>query len=135
MLKVDIFKKMCYNKNMNEIKKLKQILEAQLWEMANLPKKRTGLPVIVYISGNKSSHGPRIKFFDSYADSIGENYDLLIPLTVGKNPEIPIEHKLNIKKKDLEKIRQWVIKNYNLLMDLYNGKIDEIDAGNQQQKL
>ena len=35
----------------------------QLWEMANLPKKRTGLPVLIYISGNKASHGPRIEFF------------------------------------------------------------------------
>ena len=116
-----------------EMKKLNEKFE--LWEMANLKKSRTGLPVIIYISGNKSSHGSRIKFFDSYADSVGENYDLLIPLTISKNPEIPIEHKLNIQKKDLEKIKQWVIKNYDLLMDLYNDKIDEIEAGLNQQKI
>ena len=86
-------------RNNMDIKKLNEKLEKanQIWEMANLPKKRTGLPVIIYISGNKSSHGPRIKFFDSYADSIGSNYDLL--------------------------------------MDLYDGKIDEIDAGMQQQRI
>lgn len=125
------------NKTLPEVtKQPKQVLlENQIWEMANLPKKRTGLPVIIYISGNKASHGPRIKFFDSYADSIGENYDLLIPLTIDKNPDIPIKHKLNIKKKDLEKIKQWVIKNYDLLMDLYNGNIDEIEAGMNQQKV
>lgn len=120
-----------------DIKKVNEKLEKanQIWEMANLPKKRTGLPVIIYISGNKSSHGPRIKFFDSYADSIGSNYDLLIPLTVDKNPDIPIQHKLNISNADLDKIKQWVIKNYDLLIDLYNGKIDEIDAGMQQQRI
>lgn len=118
-------------KKLNE--QLKQL--NQIWEMANLSKKRTGLPVIIYISGDKSSHGPRIKFFDSYADSIGENYDLLIPLTVSENPIIPIEHKLNIKQKDLNKIKQWIIKNYNLLLDLYHGKIDEIEVGLNQQKI
>ena len=115
--------------------KAKQLNEFAIWEMANLKKSRTGLPVIVYISGNKSSHGARIKFFDSYSDTIGDNYDLLVPLTVSKNPEIPIEHKLNIKKQDLEKVRQWVIKNYEVLMALYNDEIDEIEAGLRQQKL
>lgn len=109
--------------------------EITLWEMANLKKSRTGLPVLVYISGNKSSHGPRIKFLDSYADSIGENWELLVPLTVYKNPEIPIEHKLNIKRKDLEKVKKWVIKNYDLLMALYNDEIDEIEAGLNQQRI
>lgn len=109
--------------------------ENQLWEMANLPKKRTGAPVIIYISGNKSSHGPRIKFFDSYADSIGDNYNLLVPMTISKNPEIPIDHKLNIQKKDLEKVKKWVIQNYDLLMSLYNGEIDEIEAGMNQESL
>lgn len=132
--------KIMYNvekRNNMDIKKVNEKLEKanQIWEMANLPKKRTGLPVIIYISGNKSSHGPRIKFFDSYADSIGSNYDLLIPLTVDKNPDIPIQHKLNISNADLDKIKQWVIKNYDLLIDLYNGKIDEIDAGMQQQRI
>ena len=106
----------------------------QLWEMANLPKKRTGLPVVVYISGNKASHEPRIEFFDSYADVVGNNYDLLIPLTVDKEPEIPIEHKLHIKTKDLNKVKEWVKLNYDVLMTLYSGDIDEIDAGLQQQK-
>lgn len=128
------------NKELSDIKKLNEEIEEilnenQLWEMANLPKKRTGAPVIIYISGNKSSHGPRIKFFDSYSDSVGDNYDLLVPMTVSKNPEIPIEHKLNIKKKDLDKIKQWVIKNYDILMALYNGEIDEIEAGITQQKV
>lgn len=116
-----------------ELKKV--IQESELWEMANLKKSRTGLPVLIYISGNKSSHGPRIKFFDSYADSLGENYDLLIPLTVSKHPEIPIEHKLNIKEKDLEKVKEWVVKNYDLLIALYNDEIDEIEAGLNQQRV
>lgn len=103
-------------------------MENQLWNMLILNKQRTGLPVIICISNE-------IKFFDSYADSIGSNYDLLIPLTVDKNPDIPIQHKLNISNADLDKIKQWVIKNYDLLIDLYNGKIDEIDAGMQQQRI
>ena len=111
------------------------LIENSLWEMANLKKTRTGLPVLIYISSNKSSHGPRIKFLDSYADSIGDNYDLLVPLTVSLNPEIPIDHKLNINIRDFEKIRQWVIKNYDLLMSLYNDEIDEIEAGLKQQRI
>ena len=109
--------------------------ENELWEMTSLKKERTDLPVLVYISGNKSSYGAIVKFFDSYDDTVGGNYDLLIPLTVSKNPQIPTEHKLNIKKQDFEKVRQWVIKNYNLLMALYNDEIDEIEAGLKQQKL
>ena len=122
--------------NSEKLKKLYLTLqETALWEMANLKKSRTGLPVMIYISGNKSSRGPRIKFFDSYSDTLGDNYDLLIPLTVSKDPQIPIEHELNIKKQDLDKVKQWVIKNYDLLLALYNEEIDEIEAALKQQKI
>ena len=75
-----------------------------------------------------------LSFFDSYADAVGSNYDLLVPLTVDKEPEIPIKHKLHIKTKDLNKVKEWIKLNYDLLMALHNGDIDEIDVGLQQQK-
>ena len=110
---------------------LEQLNEVQLWEMANLRPKRTGLPVIVYVSERNSSHGPRIKFMNGYSDNLqlGE----LLTMTVEDSPRVI--GNVKISARDVKLIKQWVLLNKQLLIDLWNNKIDEVDFVNNQKRL
>lgn len=99
--------------------------EELLCEMANLYPQRTNLPCVVWIDGPRNmKHGFRIKFQNSYSDH--DDGSEMIPITISKSPQIPksIKTKLNIKNKDLKKIEQWVILNYDLLIQHAKGQID-----------
>lgn len=104
------------------------------WLTLKLSKKRTNLPVVIFIS-EKLTPQPIIRFFDSYKDEIDENEHLLIPITISNNPTIPQGYKPNIAQEDINKLKQWIILNYNMLIDLYNNKIDQFDAAFAQQPL
>lgn len=113
------------------IQKLNEELEAflneeKLYEMANVKPIRTNLKVIIWAdSGRNLKHAPRIKFQNSYSDHVDGSS--LIPMTISENPEIPVNIKLNIKQKDVEQIRQWVILNKDLLMDYFTEEIDTLE--------
>lgn len=130
---------------MNEIKKLnkqleqffedlepEQITEEMLWEMTNLQPSRTGLPVAIYISGKKGSHGPRIKFMiEPCKDKNGQqdvDRNLLAELTVSNNPKIISAKKVKLSTQDITKLKNWVINNKDILIDLWKNKIDEVEA-------
>lgn len=114
-----------------EIEKI--LNENKIYEMANISTKRSGLPVVVYISGLKSSHGPRIKFMNGYGTVKPEK---LLTLTVSDDPKlIPEDSKLEISEKELQQIKNWVILNKDVLLELYKGQLDEIDAALKLKKL
>ena len=85
----------------------------------------------VYISDRRASHGPRIKFMDGYGDVAPE---FLVTMTVSSQPEIIGEIK-NLKTKDLKLLKEWVLLNLDILLDLYNGKFDEIEAAIQLRRI
>lgn len=116
---------------LNRLKKL--LFEQQLWEMANLRPSRTGLSVIVYVSEKNSSHGPRIKFLNSYNDKVLPSN--LVTMTVSDNPRVISSQRIRIKTKDINNIKRWVLLNKQLLTDLWNGQIDEVDFVTNQQSI
>lgn len=77
-------------------------------EMSNLLKSDTGLSVIVWFCGETEvEHNlPRIKFQNNYSNKIHKSE--LVPMSISDNPEILINIKLNIKQKDVDKIKEWV---------------------------
>lgn len=105
--------------------------KSNLYEMATLKKRRSGLPVNIYLDDSGSyidgGHAPRIKFQPNKNDS--SDTRTMIPMTISDDPEIPIDYKsqLNgITEKDISEIKNFVISNKSNLLRLCN-KDDDYD--------
>lgn len=107
------------------INRLKNVLMSQqLVEMVDLSKKRTNLPVIVWIDGPRNvPHGNRIKFANDYGNKLTGVE--LIPMTVSDNPTIPkkLQSKVILAGNDVEKLKQWIILNKDTIEAYGNGEI------------
>jgi hypothetical protein len=105
--------------------------KSHLYEMATLKKRRSGLPVNIYLDDSGSyiagGHAPRIKFQPNKNDS--SDTRTMIPMTISDNPEIPIDYKSQldgITEKDISEIKNFVISNKSNLLRLCN-KDDDYD--------
>ena len=119
---------------MDKLNKLieQALTEDSLWEMTNLRPKRTGLTMCIYVSERKGSHGPRVKFMNGYGDVQAEH---LCTITVEDNPQIIAEEKIILKTKDINDLKKWIALNQQLLVDLWNKKIDEVDFIEQMKSI
>jgi len=106
------------------IKRYKPLFESNfdlLTEMSNISKQKTGLDYIVWLFPNtgKEKHGARIKI------KVDNEY---VPITISDEPEVKSFVKIDSKK--LNKIKNWIILNKEILLKYWNGKgevaIDEI---------
>lgn len=91
-----------------------------LLEMANLSKKVTNLPVIVWVQCETTTNHkmPRIKFQNNYCDRSELND--LIPVSIESKPKILAKNvKLTISNQDLQKIFNWIVKNKTNLLKLW----------------
>lgn len=104
--------------------------------MANIAKRYTNLPVIIWVhSDEPMQHNmPRIKFQNTKSDKIQSN--MLVPLSIEDDPQILIKGvKLNISGKELQKIKDWVVKNKMLLLKYWNSEITAADFIFNMQKV
>ena len=113
---------------MNNFEKIKDefheaLVSNELWEMAGVAQKRTGLKVYLYISPAQGNHGPRIKFVNDYSAKM--QHGNLVPMTISDNPEIPVNVKLNISNEDIAQLKSWIILNKDILLNLWNGVYDD----------
>lgn len=95
-----------------------------LFEMANLSTDETDLPVVVWISikSDENHKIPRIKF--SNTESSKMSTDILVPISISDTPVILSKNTvLNISNKKLNKVKQWIIKNKEALLRVWNGEI------------
>lgn len=113
------------SRSLNFSSKDENILEDQdfIFEMANLSKDETKLPMTIWIESNvRSTHHnkPRMKFANSYSPK--QNINDLIPISIDKeNPEILIKnYKLKISSKDLDILKDWIKKHYENLIKVWN---------------
>lgn len=121
---------------MSEIKQLneqiQQFLEQEyiecnkkpLHEFADFTPEDTNLVAVIWVDGPRNlKHGKRIKFQNSTANRL--NGGELIPVTIADDPQIPssVKNRLNIKEKELTRIKQWIILNKQTLEDYANGVI------------
>ena len=121
------------NINIKELNKQVQILleedyigsnKQPLYEFADLVPEDTNLACVVWVDGHRNmKHSKRIKFQNNTSNSL--NGGELIPVTISEDPQIPnsVKSKLNIKQKDLTKIKQWIILNKDVLLAYSDGKI------------
>lgn len=111
-------------------KYIKEVIESyfddnmDLFEMANLSTRETKLPVVVWISikPDENHKIPRIKFVNEKTTKTIKNN--LVPLSITDDPYILSKNTtLNIPDSDFELIRQWVIKNKEGLLKVWNDEI------------
>jgi hypothetical protein len=124
------------NKLLTEQENLEENLKIK--EMATLRKKRSGLPVNLYLDDagtwSKSGHWKRIKFQADKSDSA--NTRSMIPMSISDNPRILIKNpRLSLSADDIEKVKIFVKMNKDLLLQLADEKIDIVEFTNKMVKI
>jgi hypothetical protein len=99
----------------------------KITEMATLRKKRSGLPMNLYLDDSKSwaqsGHWKRIKFQPDKGDP--PDTRSMIPMSISENPEILIKNpRMNLSAKDVEQVKRFVQLNKDALLLLSDAKID-----------
>jgi hypothetical protein len=85
----------------------------------NLIKKDTGLNTNIWFDKRFLKHGDRIKIQNNYANHVTE--DDFISISIYGNMELfPSSQKRKINDDDIEKVRQWIFLNRNMLRDKEN---------------
>ena len=104
--------------------------DEMLLEMASISQNTTGLDVIIWVqTNNTQSTGkhnlPRIKFQNNTATKIQINE--LIPISISENPEILLKNndfnKIKISQAQINAVKQWIVKNKEILTDYWEEKI------------
>ncbi len=104
--------------------------DEMLLEMANISQNTTGLDVIIWVqTNNTQSTGkynlPLIKFQNNTATKIQINE--LIPISISDEPKILLKNndlnKIKISQAQINVIKQWIIKNKEILIDYWEEKI------------
>ena len=110
----------------------------EFFEMSTLRKKRSGLPVNLYLDDSKrykrAGHAKRIKFQPNKSDH--PNTHEMIPMSIEDEPKILVQNvKIDLTLAELNKIKLFVSLNKDLLLDLSDMKIDFIEFGNKMKKV
>ena len=104
--------------------------DEMLLEMANISQNTTGLDVIIWVQTNSTQltgrHNlPRIKFQNNTSTKIQINE--LIPISISDEPKILLKNndlnKIKISQAQINRIKQWIIKNKEILIDYWEEKI------------
>lgn len=104
--------------------------DEMLLEMANISQNTTGLDVIVWVQtintqSNVKHNLPRIKFQNNTETRV--QIHELIPISISDNPQILLNNndlnKIKISQAQINVIKQWIIKNKEILIDYWEEKI------------
>ena len=104
--------------------------DEMLLEMATISQNTTGLDVIIWVqTNNTQSTGkhnlPRIKFQNNTVTKIQINE--LIPISISDDPKILLKNndlnKIKISQTQINGIKQWIMKNKEILIDYWEEKI------------
>jgi len=110
---------------------IKEKADYDLDEMATLRKKRSGLPVNIWLDDSMlykraGGHGMRIKFQPDKGDHPVTRS--MVPMTIEDDPKIVGTNvKTNLSVSDIEQIKSFIKTNKNLLIALSDMKIDFVD--------
>ena len=126
------YKEFVEDRNYETIDELLQTVytDEMLLEMANISQNTTGLDVIIGVqTNNTQSPGkhnlPQIKFQNNTSTKIQINE--LIPISISDNPEILLKNnglnKIKISQAQINGIKQWIVKNKEILIDHWEEKI------------
>ena len=114
--------------------KIEQEDDDFMFRLGNLSKRRTGLPVVVWIEANMGMKhvSPRLLFSNTTSSHLrpGDSTDSLIPVSLDpEHPKILLDDAiLHISPLELEAIKKWIVRNYQALMRHWNGEIDSLEV-------
>lgn len=92
-----------------------------MFEMANVVKKRSKLPMNIWISQSKEKHRPRIKIQNNYSENVEINNSFTITIN-----DFKIVGNINkITSKDIEKLKEYIILNKEILLAYWNHEIND----------
>lgn len=121
------------------LEELRKLIEQDtLWEMTNLRKFETGLPVNVSIQlqpDNMKKYRyniPRLRFQNNTSDRV-TSYNDLIPTSIEDNPHVLIDKRYDTKL--FKCVKEWIILNKDILLQHWNQDIDSYEFIQQMQKL
>nr|MBQ0091548.1 hypothetical protein [Candidatus Enterousia merdequi] len=103
--------------------------EQDMW-MTVIPKHVTGLAVFLWVDDigierKTKNNEPKLAFQNNYSDIRSEN---MIFISISKTPKIlGCNSKIIISDTDIQQIKQFIILNFDLLMDYWKQKIDIMD--------
>ena len=120
------------DQNYETIEELLQTVytDEMLLGMATISQNTTGLDVIIWVqTNNTQSTGkhnlPRIKFQNNTTTKIQINE--LIPISISDDPKILLKNndlnKIKISQTQINGIKQWIMKNKEILIDYWEEKI------------
>jgi len=123
------------NEFLSNIYNDQSLSDDELFEMANLHGKHTGLDdVVIWVGSSlKSKHGRRIKV-SNINSKIGSSLDCFT-ITI---PELETIGKVNTKhitQYKMDKIKDFIKLNMNIICDICDEKIDTVDFINQMKKV
>ena len=105
--------------------------DLDLFEMASLFPRNTGLPMTVWVSPRgRAQHAARVKVNMAHGDGI----DLSNCAVVGINPQ-PSLIEGSLLAQDLRAVYRWIDLNRNALNDLWDGKIDFVELAARLVKI
>lgn len=111
--------------------------ERELFEMSNLRKSTTGLPVNIYVSSGGSvnnRHGPRLKAMFSNADKFNHSQTISVMLKKDVTKDDVIGYD-KINPIILKALRTYINLNYEVLMKHWNDEIDSVELIQQLKKI
>ena len=109
----------------------------ELFEMANLRKRETGLPVNIYVSSGgtvNKHHSPRIKVMYDTSNRFNPHATVSVILKQDVTPTDVVGYN-NLPNHILTPIRNYINLNFDVLIDYWNDKIDTIELSRKLKKL
>ena len=126
------------NKNLSDlhVEEYESGRQQPIMKFADLTPKETNLVCVIWVDGPRNmKHGRRIKFQNNTANKL--NGGELIPITISDSPDIPdkLKSKVQVKQKEVNRIKQWILLNKQVLIDYADGKITTGDLYKSIQPL
>lgn len=106
-----------------QLNSLSPVEESDLFEMANLRPKHTGLPMTVWVShGGRARHDARVKVCRTHGDRL----DFEDMAVVGIRPTAAlVEGPLD--GDDLKRVQLWIELNRDVLIGFWDGRLDTVE--------
>ena len=107
----------------------------KIQEMANFKGATFNLPVNIWVDGPRDMpHGKRIKIQNNYSTNFTQGD--LVSITIEDSPRVSKTFKrVQIKDKDLERVKSWIILNKDALLAYANGDFGTEDLVQKLQPL
>jgi hypothetical protein len=90
--------------------------------MVNLPRRHTGLPMVVYCSPRNAPHDVRVKASPVHGDRMIE--DLAISIAIRPEPHYPAGEQGRLPQEDFDAVAARIRRNQDLLVAYWNRQID-----------